>query len=62
MELFIYTNNESDSRSTVSTALKNRLNTHAANIVLGVENLTLNPIGNVTADVVVNFKGHYKLF
>jgi|GEM_PF-6251548 len=50
------------SGSTVSTALKNRLNAHAANIVLGVENLTFNPIGNVTAEVVVNFKGHYKLF
>lgn len=50
------------SGSTVSQDLKNRLNAHAPVIVMGAENLNLNPLGSVTIDITVKIKGGYRLF
>lgn len=50
------------SGSVISEKIKEALNNRQAKFVIGAENLSLNPLAQISIDLHVQFKGDYSLF
>jgi len=50
------------SGSVISAKIKEALNNKQAKFVIGAENLSLNPLAQISIDLQVRFKGNYSPF